>query len=163
MSIFNSLLNWYKKLKQILEDSNISLTNRGLNGVDNLYQISIELDRIDHINRLPYMVSKEIIVVTEDDLVGVAVIKDYAFFDCSKLQNATIPNSVTDIRYGAFEGCSSLSNIYLKSIIPPSLSSSNAIPTTTTIHVPVGSGEAYRNATNWSYHSDKIAEDIVIQ
>ena len=50
-------------------------------------------------------------------------------------------------------------NIYLNSTTPPTLSDSISIPDTTTIHVPVGSGEVYRNATNWSYYADKIIEN----
>ena len=163
MSISNSLLNWYKKLKQILENSNIALTNRGLSRVNNLYQISAELGRINHINRLPYIISKEIIMITEDDLGDVTTINNYAFFDCSNLQSVTIPDSVTYIGYYAFDNCSSLTNIYLNPTIPPSLYNRNAIPTTTIIHVPMGSGNSYKSATNWSYHSDRIVEDIVIQ
>jgi hypothetical protein len=31
-----------------------------------------------------------------------------------------------------------------------------------TIHVPIGSGDAYKAATNWSGHANNIIEDIEI-
>lgn len=93
---------------------------------------------------------------------SVTTIGNGAFAHCDNLQNVTIGHNVANIEYGVFQGCYTLSNIYLNPITPPSLGSTNAIPSTTTIHVPIGSGAAYKTATNWSYHSDRIVEDIVI-
>ena len=36
---------------------------------------------------------------------AVTSIGDYAFYECYYLASITIPNSVTSIGYGAFEGC----------------------------------------------------------
>ena len=198
--------NLYRKLKQILADSNIALINKGLNSVHTLYDIPNELATLSDINYLPYLLRKDIIEISEENLGrpstirgfilcdkltniiipdsvtsidrtafqlctnltsitipdSVTSIDNYAFYDCTGLINVTIGNSITDINIGAFDGCVSLTDIYLSPIIPPALGSISAIPTTTTIHVPVGSGEAYRTATNWSYHSDRIVEDIEI-
>ena len=63
----------------------------------------------------------------------------------------------------AFELCTNLTDIYLKSTTPPTLGNIDAIPTTTIIHVPVGSGETYKSATNWSNHASKIVEDIILE
>jgi hypothetical protein len=41
--------------------------------------------------------------------------------------------------------------------IPPTLGSSSAIPSTTTVHVPVGSGDVYKSATYWANYT--IVED----
>jgi predicted lipoprotein with Yx(FWY)xxD motif len=51
-------------------------------------------------------------IFTAENLVvtfeGVASIPVSAFYNCTNLTNVTIGNSVTDIRYGAFPGCTSL-------------------------------------------------------
>ena len=152
----------YRKIKQVLNDTNASLINRGLSGVKNLTEISSEIDKLGSINRLPYRISEEILEVTKDDLNGITSIAKYAFRNCTSLTNVTIPDSVTSIGDDAFWGCTSLTNIYLNQTTPPSLGNTSAIPTTTTIHIPIGSGDAYKTATNWSYHSSRIVEDIEI-
>ena len=85
------------------------------------------------------------------------------FWNCTSLTSITIPNSVTSIGYNAFSGCNNLTDMYLHPITPPTLNFTNAISTATTaIHVPAGSGDAYKSATNWSAFADIIVEDIVI-
>lgn len=100
--------------------------------------------------------------VNEDDLKYLTSIKRYMFWGCTNLTKVTFPDSIKAIMGGAFIDCVNLTDIYFKPTTPPTLGNTDAIPTTTTIHVPVGSGEAYKNATNWSYHSDRIVEDIQI-
>lgn len=87
-------------------------------------------------------------------------ISNDAFRGCIRLKNIIFPDSIVEIDERAFYRCDALADIYLKSTTPPSLGGINAIPYTTIIHVPIGSGNAYRNATNWSYYSDKIIEDL---
>jgi hypothetical protein len=54
--------------------------------------------------------------------------------------------------------------MYFKSTIPPTISHTTLIFSKTTIfHVPVGSGNAYKSATNWSQVASRIVEDIVIE
>lgn len=91
-------------------------------------------------------------------------IGECAFKDCYNFKNIIIPESITNIGNGVFMNCSYLADIYMHSTIPPTLanSSTNTIPATATIHVPIGSGDIYRNATNWSSFADKIVEDIEI-
>ena len=153
--------NLYRKIKQILDDSNIALVNKGLNEVDSLSDI---FDEIGEVNRLPYALSGDVITIDENDLEGIIILnEDFNFDVFPNLKKVTIPDSVTTIDDGAFRGCRSLRNIYLKPTTPPSLNGTDAIPDNTTIHVPVGSGNAYKSATNWSYHADRIVEDIIIE
>ena len=94
---------------------------------------------------------------------SVITIHNYAFYNCTTLDNVIIPSAVRTIGEYAFYGCNYLDNLYLNSTTPPSLGNTSAIPNHTTIHVPIGSGEAYKSSTNWSYHSDRIVEDITIE
>ena len=67
----------------------------------------------------------------------------------------------TDICDYAFAACSNLTDFYIKTINPPTLGYAGI--SSCVIHVPVGSGEAYKSATNWSIHADNIVEDIVVE
>ena len=158
-----NIADLYRKIKQILNDSNTALQNKGLNSVSDLNKISAEISNLENVNKLTYLLGREIVELYEGDLVNTTAIRKYAFSDCTNLISVTIPDSVTTIGTWAFSGCSSLGNIYMYPTIPPTLADINTIPTTATIHVPVGSGEAYRNATNWSYYSSRIVEDIEVE
>jgi hypothetical protein len=94
---------------------------------------------------------------------NITTIGSYTFSYCQNLISVTLPNSLSEIGYSAFYECTNLANIYLYSITPPILNSINAISTyTTAIHVPIGSGELYKSATNWSNFANIIIEDIEI-
>ena len=181
-----TIANLYRKIKQILNDSNVALANKGLSMVTSLNEIPNEILKLGTINQLPYLLRKEIIEVTENDLVGVTKIGQRVFLQCDNLTSVIIPNSVTSIDeqafyycinitnitipegvesigVSAFESCNNLTNIYLKPSTPPTLGNTHAIPSHTTIHVPVGQGDVYKSATNWSVFSDRIVEDIVLE
>ena len=102
-----TIVDLYKKLKQILNDCNKSLRDKGLPSINNLYEIPSVIESAGELNRLPYVISKEIIEVTADDLTGVVNIGS-AFYECKSLQSVTIPDSVTTIDMNAFRNCSSL-------------------------------------------------------
>jgi hypothetical protein len=93
---------------------------------------------------------------------SVTTIGDSAFLACYGLTSVTVGGGVTTIGNGAFNRCDNIAHIYLRAITPPILSTVYTLPTTPmpTIHVPVGSGDAYKSATNWSSFASKIVEDI---
>lgn len=71
-----------------------------------------------------------------------------------ELQHFTAMTTIGD---SAFRGCSALTYIKILATTPPTLSSTNAIPSTIgAIYVPDESVAAYQAATNWSSFASKI-------
>ena len=87
----------------------------------------------------------------------VTSIGGYAFYGCSSLAEITLPDTLTSIGSNAFNGCSALQYIRIEATTPPTLASTNAIPSTIgAIYVPDASVAAYQAATNWSSFASKI-------
>ena len=88
---------------------------------------------------------------------GVTSIIFAAFVRCTSLTEIAFPASLTSIGEYAFSGCSSLQYIRIEATTPPTLASTNAIPSTIgAIYVPDESVAAYQAATNWSSFASKI-------
>ena len=89
-----------------------------------------------------------------DTLISIG---NYAFYGCTALPEITLPAGVTSIGFSAFGRCSSLQYIRIEATTPPTLASTNAIPSTIgAIYVPDESVAAYQSATNWSSFASKI-------
>ena len=87
----------------------------------------------------------------------VTIINVDAFRGCTSLAEITLPASLTSIGNAAFNSCSSLQYIRIEATTPPTLASTNAIPSTIgAIYVPDASVAAYQAATNWSSFASKI-------
>ena len=85
------------------------------------------------------------------------IINHQAFYGCSTLAEITFPGSLTSIGNYAFFSCTSLQYIRIEATTPPTLSATNAIPSTIgAIYVPDESVAAYQSATNWSSFASKI-------
>ena len=102
----------------------------------------------------------------------VTSIREYAFSDCSGLTSVTIGSSVTTIGDDAFESCYRLTTIYCLNPVPPTCAGLETFVCGTkyvrdeydiynyaTLHVPMGSKEAYSSAYEWRYFN-KIKEDM---
>ena len=96
----------------------------------------------------------------------VTTIGMYAFKNCQNLKTVTLPSSLETMSYDPFYMTTSLENLYVRSIVPPGLSS--AIYTVDfpnlQIHVPEESLELYRNSASWEpyrkYLVGKHYEDL---
>lgn len=90
---------------------------------------------------------------------SVTEIREMAFTNCDSLTSVTIGDGIKKIGQYAFYECYSLTSVYCKATIPPSLSvypdfGSNG--SGRKFYVPMGSVEAYKNATNWGVYADAI-------
>lgn len=91
---------------------------------------------------------------------GVKVIDSYSFYSCIRIKTVKITSpNLTEIRGNGFGNCQSLTDVYLYTTTPPTLDTTAFNNTSLAcIHVPAGSGEAYKAATNWSALADIIRE-----
>ena len=93
---------------------------------------------------------------------SVTRIGDSAFVNCSSLQSIEIPNSVTYIGYNAFSGCSGLSSLTIHydnlNNISPMIVNNLPISDKITLHVPIGTGYAYRHHPVFSKVKEVIAD-----
>ena len=71
-----------------------------------------------------------------------------------------IPSSVTVLAWGAFNKCSSLTNITLLPTTPPTLNANvfDGIPSNAVFTVPRGSLNAYQTADRWSTYANQMIE-----
>lgn len=85
----------------------------------------------------------------------------YVFYSCSKLTNLTIPANVTIINSNALQIGSSTNKATITFLhtTPPSIQSNTFNASyLEKIVVPLGYGDTYKNATNWSNFADYIVE-----
>lgn len=90
-------------------------------------------------------------------------IGDMVFYQCVKLESITIPRLVAEIKANAFSKCTALVTVTVKATIPPTLTG-DIFPNCTALEqiiVPIGCGDAYKGATNWSAYADIIVEEDV--
>lgn len=98
--------------------------------------------------------------ISENQLKGITKVRESAFRKQTSLRNITLPDTITEIGDNAFNGCNLLNYISFKSTTPPTITtrSLSGIPTSTTLYVPVGYGDTYKAANNWSSYASRIVE-----
>ncbi len=85
-------------------------------------------------------------------------IGDYCFYNCRSLKKTELPSSVTSIGKSSFEGCTTLSHIYMNATTPPAIQSSTFSDyATPTLHVPSSAKTAYTKADNWKQFTNIVA------
>lgn len=94
---------------------------------------------------------------------GVTTIKDLAFGYNLSLETLTFPASVTYIEGDAFDDCTAITDLYFQSHIPPTTTglSLTYFSDKITLHVPVGTLQAYKNANEWNCFTN-IVDDIIV-
>lgn len=94
---------------------------------------------------------------------NITTIGKFAFYRTKNITTLTIPASVTtfqDSLFGEYsdgDAYRSINHIIMKGTTPPSITT-KSLYSLKTISVPIGSGNAYKTATNWSAFADKIVE-----
>lgn len=86
----------------------------------------------------------------------ITTIYSRAFEKCTSLTDITLPSSVTQLYNSVFSQCTNLTDITILSPNPPTLSSTNAIPSNATLHVHNVDG--YKSASNWSSLTNEFVE-----
>ena len=81
---------------------------------------------------------------------GVTTIGKKSFMQCSELRMITIGSGVTKIGNSAFSSCIKLETLHVKVKEPPIINLYTFPFGGTTLYVPQGSVEAYRNAEHWN-------------
>lgn len=93
---------------------------------------------------------------------GVVDIHNYAFSGGSTFTSLTLPESLKTIGEEAFSECSGLTDIYVKSYLPPSMNSSwvfeEDIYSNANLHIPTTATSLYTNAAVWNRFL-KVLED----
>jgi hypothetical protein len=104
--------------------------------------------------------NKKLTSVVFEEGIELSEISNQMFWACSALKSITIPPSVTKMGYQVFK-YTALERVVMRPTTPPTIQSStfdsNAVKTE--IIVPIGCGDAYKTATNWSAFADIIVEE----
>ncbi len=81
---------------------------------------------------------------------GVTAISDYSSIweGCDNLFVLYLPSTITSLHYNTI-GYTSIKEVHLKAIVPPTVSSYNVGKSGATLYVPVGTAEAYKAASYW--------------
>lgn len=86
-------------------------------------------------------------------------IGNYICFYNTALHEVYMGENITAIGNQSFNSCKNIIRFSIAATIPPILANKNSFDNTTfSIYVPIGCGEAYKTATNWSALASRIQE-----
>lgn len=94
-----------------------------------------------------------------------SAVSSNAFSGCASLEQLYLPSKVEELGYDSFSGLTGVKAIYSASVIPPVCVEKNGdadltpfsnTPSDIPVYVPVGSGDAYREAFGWSRFTNII-------
>lgn len=133
----------------------INISNYCFNGSTSLQTVSLPKS-IDYIGNYAFNNT----FALQNIFVGyVLYLGSNSFSGTSSLKSIVIPNSITSIGAKAFYDCSWLTIITILATTPPTLSATDAIPSSVTkIYIPNGTLSAYQTASNWSSFSSLFVE-----
>ena len=156
-SIGNYAFNGCSSLSEItLPDTLTSIGGAAFYGCSSLADISLPAS-LTSIGGSTFNSCSLLTRVINLENTKVTSIGNYAFNGCSSLSEITLPDTLTSIGEAVFKYCSSLQYIRIEATTPPTLASTNAIPSKIgAIYVPDESVAAYQAATNWSSFASKI-------
>lgn len=170
-------IRFENKLAQVADKTITEITAKDLRGAtairDNMFQLCLNLKSVCISNTVKTIgrnsfagdfSNRTVLETVEfEDNSQLTSIEYSAFSYSNKLKEIVIPASVTSIGGSVFSYDIMLISITMKSTTPPSIQSNSfsTYGSKPTIIVPIGSGDAYRQATNWSAYADQIVEGDV--
>lgn len=106
-----------------------------------------------YLSRIAQLAEESLEEITAEDLEGISIISNCAFYSCKSLIKVTIPDAITKIGESAFDWCWSLESVYLPET-PPAITKANVfgnIKSTCVFYCKTQESlEAYQAAEIWS-------------
>lgn len=156
-SSVNSLGNQYLSSNYRLSSINVSPENETFSSIDGV------LFNKDQTEIIQYPMGRESVHYYVPNTVK--LIRTNAFYDCSGISAITLPKSVEEIEYQAFNWVSNLTSLTSLNPTPPTCYSRSFgfIRANPQVKVPEGSLEAYSTADIWCNFIDNMIEIPVVE